>query len=257
MRRPNRGKHATALVELAHEPYIYTPLHQRAGHHYLSRDYHVTHHAGPGVAAFLYLVIVMLLTLTVTAVIFAGQAVADHAGGDVNPTERTVDLEPPLLNAIARCESGGRADAHNPVSTASGLFQFLTTTWDRTALLNGRPALVGVNATEATLAQQIRMATDLFASSGSAPWNASRHCWAGASTRPLVVSHDRPTRTPNKCRQSMHNRWHYSWRQSWAICAQRTDLTLCRSTMRYRWHYTRAQARALCTTDHQQTGNPR
>lgn len=72
---------------------------------------------------------------------------------------------------IISCESGGRASATNPSSTASGLFQFLDSTW-RSVGGSGR-------AKDASVAEQYARAERLYAQQGTTPWNASRSCWAG------------------------------------------------------------------------------
>ena len=73
------------------------------------------------------------------------------------------------LAAIARCESGGRYDAENSTSTASGKFQALKGTWDGYA---GYP-----EAKDAPPEVQERWAREAFAAAGTRPWSASRHCW--------------------------------------------------------------------------------
>lgn len=73
--------------------------------------------------------------------------------------------------AIIACESGGNARVQNSSSTASGLFQFLDSTW-RSVGGSGR-------AKDASVAEQYRRAEILYAQSGTTPWNASRSCWAG------------------------------------------------------------------------------
>jgi len=81
----------------------------------------------------------------------------------------TVDWAP-----IAACESGGNPVAQNPTSTASGLFQFLTTSW--LAYGGGQYA---PTAAQATAAQQTAIADRAYAQSGLTPWEASRACWQG------------------------------------------------------------------------------
>ena len=182
-------------------------------------DIHVTHHLGQGLAGFLFLALTLLVLWSVLAVALAGEALADHPTPSPPNSERTINLQPPILNAIARCESGGIADIHNRTNgVASGLFQFLPSTWDLVAHRDGRHRLEGVNPSQATLAQQIRLATSLLASAGTSPWNASKHCWLGASQRPIVVSGDRQTLARKKCRRSMRNRWAYSRAQARRIC---------------------------------------
>lgn len=72
---------------------------------------------------------------------------------------------------IISCESGGDPSAENPSSTASGLFQFLDSTW--------RSVGGSGSASDASVAEQYRRAERLYASRGTQPWNASRSCWAG------------------------------------------------------------------------------
>lgn len=74
---------------------------------------------------------------------------------------------------IISCESGGNARIQNSSSTASGLFQFLDSTWQGLGF-SGR-------AKDASVAQQYAAAEKLYAQSGTSPWNASKSCWAGKS----------------------------------------------------------------------------
>jgi hypothetical protein len=75
-------------------------------------------------------------------------------------------------NPIIQCESGGNPHAQNASSTASGLFQFLDTTWRG---LGGSTA----HAKDASVAEQYAIANKAYAQSGTAPWAASRACWGG------------------------------------------------------------------------------
>lgn len=75
---------------------------------------------------------------------------------------------------LIACESGGRATAQNPSSTASGLFQFLDSSWR--AYGGGKYA---ARAKDATPAQQYEIANHAYAMSGLSPWAASRSCWGG------------------------------------------------------------------------------
>lgn len=72
-------------------------------------------------------------------------------------------------DAIIHCESRGDPRAQNPRSTASGLFQFLDSTWRS---LGGSGS-----ASDHSAAEQYRMAEKLYARAGTAPWNASKACW--------------------------------------------------------------------------------
>jgi hypothetical protein len=73
---------------------------------------------------------------------------------------------------IIQCESGGNPRAQNASSSASGLFQFLDTTWRG---LGGSTA----HAKDASGAEQYAIANKAYAQSGLAPWAASRPCWGG------------------------------------------------------------------------------
>lgn len=101
--------------------------------------------------------------VTVTNIVAALPAAADTGGGP-----------PGGWGPVIACESGGRADAQNPSSTASGLFQFLDTSW--IAYGGGQYAS---RAKFATPAQQLAVANRAFAQSGLSPWAASQGCWGG------------------------------------------------------------------------------
>ena len=76
-----------------------------------------------------------------------------------------------LFLKIAECESQLNPKAKNPTSTASGIFQFLKSTWDKTIMELGRELSVfnPVHKTEA--------AAYLFKKEGTKPWLASYGCW--------------------------------------------------------------------------------
>jgi Transglycosylase SLT domain len=74
----------------------------------------------------------------------------------------------PALDAIARCESGWVPTARNP-SGASGLFQFLNTTWKSTP-----QGLAGYSAFDPFAS--IDGAVWLYSRSGAWPWLASNGC---------------------------------------------------------------------------------
>ena len=187
--------------------------------HKLTAEAHITHHLGQGLAAFLFLTLVLLILWSVLAVFLAGNALADHPVDAPRNASRLVDFEPPILNAIVRCESGGKADVHNAQNgIASGAFQDLPSTWNYIARLEGRTRLIGLNPSQATLAQQIRINTALYERNGTSPWLASRHCWATASQAPVRVFGDRQTKARKKCRRSMRNSYGYSRPQARRIC---------------------------------------
>lgn len=80
----------------------------------------------------------------------------------------------PDWTPVIQCESGGNPTAQNPSSTASGLFQFLDTSW--LAYGGGQYA---PRAKDATPAQQTAIANRAYAQAGLIPWAASRSCWGG------------------------------------------------------------------------------
>ena len=84
---------------------------------------------------------------------------------------RAFDVDPELPLAIAQCESGFRWNAANTRSSARGVFQYLSGTWRSTP--EGRKGTSVLN-TDA----HVRMAVAHIAKLGTAPWNASRSCWA-------------------------------------------------------------------------------
>lgn len=83
---------------------------------------------------------------------------------------------------VIACESGGNPAAQNPHSTASGLFQFLDTSW--IAYGGGRYAQ---RAKDATPEQQLEIANLAYAQSGLSPWAASRSCWQGKTSGPAAA----------------------------------------------------------------------
>jgi LysM repeat protein len=81
----------------------------------------------------------------------------------------TVDWGP-----IMKCESGGNPRAQNSGSTASGLYQFLDSSWK--AYGGGK---YSARAKDASVAEQTEVANAAFRRSGLTPWKASQHCWGG------------------------------------------------------------------------------
>lgn len=77
------------------------------------------------------------------------------------------------VDVVISCESGGNPTAQNPTSTASGLYQFLDSSW--IAYGGGRYAS---RAKFATPAQQAEIADAAYARDGLTPWASSQSCWA-------------------------------------------------------------------------------
>lgn len=74
------------------------------------------------------------------------------------------------LARIAQCESGGRYDAQNLHSTASGKYQALNGTWDGYAGYE--------RARDAPPEVQEAWAREAWAAAGGRPWRKSQHCWS-------------------------------------------------------------------------------
>jgi LysM repeat protein len=122
----------------------------------------------------------------------AGAGIVVLTAGAVATTALVTTLEAEAADgvnwdAIIACESGGNPKAVNPSSTASGLFQFLDSSWR--AYGGGQYA---ARAKDATPDQQYAVANKAFAMSGLSPWAASRSCWAGKTisvSKPTVPKH--------------------------------------------------------------------
>jgi hypothetical protein len=114
---------------------------------------------------------------TTLRVAVLGGSVALPLGLAVAPADAAPDWD-----AVIACESGGNPAAQNRSSTASGLFQFLDSTWRG---LGGKG-----RAKDASVAEQYRLANKQFALSGYTAWNPSRSCWSkriGAAPRVAPV----------------------------------------------------------------------
>ena len=91
---------------------------------------------------------------------------------------------PPILEAIAECESGGAWHGQDgdlrgtaPRSSASGRWRFIDSTWSYVwADYIGEPAPTA-RAKHATPGDQTRAAVALYEREGLAPWYASKGCW--------------------------------------------------------------------------------
>lgn len=105
----------------------------------------------------------------------------------VTTTMEAQAADGPDWSAIIACESGGNPAAQNPSSTASGLFQFLDTSW--IAYGGGKYAS---RAKYATPAQQTEIANHAYALSGLSPWAASQGCWSGKVSAPKHAAPSAP-----------------------------------------------------------------
>lgn len=92
-------------------------------------------------------------------------------------------FEPQDASVAARirwCESRGQSDAQNPVSTAAGWFQVISSTWEyaRSQGVDVEPFEVGRYDPE----QNTRVAAWLrYEGGGWQHWESSAFCWSGAS----------------------------------------------------------------------------
>jgi len=81
----------------------------------------------------------------------------------------------PLALAIAHCESGLNPRAKNPNSTASGVFQFIRSTWKYVTqdylLWHGIQSVFDPKL-------NIIAGVTLLKEEGVKPWESSRHCWS-------------------------------------------------------------------------------
>lgn len=117
-------------------------------------------------------------TTTAPPTTVAPEPRASRSRESVNTSPRPVNTTTPnyaasdvdgILAAIKRCESGGNYSAQNRTSSASGAYQFLDSTWA------GRGGFE--SAKDAPPEMQDQAARELYAASGTRPWNASKGCW--------------------------------------------------------------------------------
>ena len=101
----------------------------------------------------------------------------EESGGPV-VSDPSSPSEPPSAAdwlALRNCESGNRYDAVNPSGLYHGAYQFLPSTWDGLAR-RFFSELVGVLPSDASAADQDKMANKLFELQGSQPWpSCGRH----------------------------------------------------------------------------------
>jgi resuscitation-promoting factor RpfA len=114
-----------------------------------------------------------------------GGAIATSAVGLSGGVADAAENPQPTVNwqPIIQCESGGNPAAQNRSSTASGLFQFLDSSW---AAYGGRE--FAPRAKLATAAEQTIVADRAYARAGLTPWTESRPCWGGKVTQPAPAA---------------------------------------------------------------------
>lgn len=79
--------------------------------------------------------------------------------------------EPTIAQRVAACESNGDPRAENPVSSASGLYQFLDSTW---TMVSGLPAPASAYPEHVQTAMFWRLWDE---GRGASHWAPSRKCW--------------------------------------------------------------------------------
>lgn len=84
----------------------------------------------------------------------------------------TNNIDPELLLRIAKCESGLKVDVQNTRSTASGIFQFINSTFTDYAQAY---ELATDNKNDPHV--QAELAAKMIAAGGLSHWDASRSCW--------------------------------------------------------------------------------
>lgn len=114
----------------------------------------------------------------------------------VSPLVMAGAAQADTLDAIEQCESGGH-NVKNATSSASGYYQIVNGTWAAYGGLAYAPTAQG-----ATAAEQETVARRILAAAGTAPWNASKSCWAGktgtakhATATPPAVAKPKPAPT--------------------------------------------------------------
>lgn len=108
------------------------------------------------------------VALAATAIIAPGAGTLIESG-----TAEAATTLPAVFKDIIRCESGGNPTVANRVGTASGLYQFLDSSW-----MNYGGGKYSSRAKFATVAQQTEIALNAFNRSGTSPWDPSRSCWS-------------------------------------------------------------------------------
>ena len=98
-----------------------------------------------------------------------------HADENEVPLARTS----PLFERIAMCESGGFLKARNPNSSASGEFQFISSSWYHYGLEYWGDKFYTKNIW--TLDNR-ELAWYVYHKYGTSPWNASKECWLSVDT---------------------------------------------------------------------------
>ena len=103
--------------------------------------------------------------------VYEGKTVSNEIERIIISKAIAESISPELLLRIAKCESGLRPNVKNPNSTASGLFQFLTSTFTHYAQAYELPLEKDNPEVQAELAAK------MIRDGGISHWYASRNCW--------------------------------------------------------------------------------
>jgi soluble lytic murein transglycosylase-like protein len=80
------------------------------------------------------------------------------------------NVSPQLPLAIAKCESGYNQYSKNKSSTASGVYQWLSSSWSNQPAARGGVSVFDADA-------NVKAAVWLIAHGKTSPWAASKKCW--------------------------------------------------------------------------------
>lgn len=114
------------------------------------------------------------ITTVLAAVSIGGALVPLAASAQAAPSSTA---ESDFLSRVRFCESTNNYKAQNAHSSASGAYQFLTTTWRGLSSSAGYPT-----AASAPASVQDAAARELYRQAGTSPWAASSGCWSKLSS---------------------------------------------------------------------------
>lgn len=136
------------------------------------------------------------ITTTISPTTTAAPGGYDPAAlGSAVPLDVTGFPSQQRWEAMRQCQTGGSYTEVNDAGTHHGAYQFRPATWDELA---GReyPSLVGVLPSEASPADQDRMAYALWQEFGSGRWPECRHTLDGTSPPTTAAATAPPTTAP-------------------------------------------------------------